>query len=213
MSLRKPLPAANVVLLLFGAGGHGRVVADAALLGGRWARIVASDRNPAVCHGELLPGIQLLDAQIAKSLEQVMHIAIGGNLAREREAGLWGDKRLVSIIHPLALVSQFSHISDGCFVAGGAVIGPGASIGIGSIVNHGSVVDHDVKVGAFSHIAPNATLGGDVKVGRRVLVGAGAVVLPSMAIADDVTVGAGAVVTTHLPEPGTYTGVPARKIQ
>jgi UDP-3-O-[3-hydroxymyristoyl] glucosamine N-acyltransferase len=73
-------------------------------------------------------------------------------------------------------------------------------------------VDHEAVVGAFSHIAPNASLGGQAKLGQRVLVGSGAVVLPSVVIGDDVTIGAGSVVTTHLLEPGTYAGAPARKI-
>ena len=205
--------AAGASLLLFGAGGHGRVVADAALLGKKWLHIAASDRNPLVCSGELLPGISLLPVQLAESLNLPVHIAIGNNLARLHEAQLWGHDRLISVIHPASMVSHFSSVAAGCYVAAGAVIGPGASIGVGVIINHGAVVDHDAQVGAFSHIAPNASLGGGVTIGQRVLVGAGAVVLPSLMIADDVVVGAGAVVTAHLAEPGSYAGIPARKIK
>ncbi|MBC7609388.1 MAG: acetyltransferase [Polaromonas sp.] len=206
-------PSSNACLLVFGAGGHGRVVADAALLESRCLRMVASDRDPAVCQGELLPGIALLDAEAAGQLSPVVHIAIGSNRSREHEASLWGHDCLVSVIHPAALVSPFSDIAVGCFIAAGAVIGPKARIDMGCIVNHSAVVDHDVHIGAFSHIAPNATLGGGVKVGQRVLIGSGAVVLPLLVIADDAVVGAGAVVRGDLLEAGTYAGVPARRIQ
>lgn len=202
----------DAALMVFGAGGQGRVVADAALCANRWLRVIASDRNQAACHGELLPGVPLLDDASARLLNPLLHIAIGNNHARERESALWGHGRLVSVIHPAALVSAFSDIADGCFVAAGAVVGPNARIGMGAIVNHGAVIDHDVAVGAFSHIAPNATLGGGVKVGQRVLIGSGAVVLPSVLIADDVIVGAGAVVHGNLLQAGTYAGVPARRI-
>ena len=80
-SATKPLS-----LVVFGAGGHGRVVADAALRGKCWTDIVASDRDPQRCHGELLPGINLLGMQELAALPYSVHIAIGNNLWREREA-------------------------------------------------------------------------------------------------------------------------------
>lgn len=201
------------MLLIFGAGGHGRVVADAALRSPNPPAIIASDRNPAACSGELLPSVALKDPDAAQLLDVAVHIAIGNNRAREKEAAFWGHERLVSVFHPLASLSPFGRVAAGSFVAASAVLAPGAVLGMGVIVNHGAVVDHDVQVGDFSHIAPNATLGGNARVGRRVLIGAGAVVLPSVSIADDVTVGAGAVVTADLTVAGTYAGLPARKMK
>ena len=211
MSFSKPI-IASATLLIFGAGGHGRVLVDAALLAQQWKLVVVSDRQLPENQNELLPGIRLLAADAAGKLDPLVHIAIGNNQSRQREAGQWGHERLVSVIHPAAMVSVFSSVQTGCFVAAGAVIGPLAQVGMGVIVNHGAVVDHDVEVGAFSHIAPNASLGGHVKLGQRVLIGSGAVVLPLIVIGDDVSVGAGSVVTSNLLESGTYAGIPARKI-
>lgn len=207
------IKAAATTLLLFGAGGHGRVLADAALGNPAWLKILASDRNPQMCHGELLPGVKLVLPETVLSLPMAVHVAIGNNLAREREASFWGAQRLVSIVHAAAVVSRFSQLGAGSFVAAGAVVAPGAMMGVGVIVNHAAVVDHDVQIGDFSHIAPHVTLGGAVVVGRRVLLGAGAVVLPSVQIVDDVIVGAGAVVTANIVQSGTYAGVPARRIK
>lgn len=211
MSSSKPIDA-GPPLLIFGAGGHGRVLVDAALLTHQWSRIVVSDRKLPDGQSELLPGVDLLTVAAALTLCPSVHVAIGNNQFRQKEAGAWGHERLVSVVHPAAVVSTFSSLGAGCFVAAGAVIGPSAHLGMGVIVNHGAVVDHDVEVGSFSHIAPNASLGGHVKLGQRVLVGSGAVVLPSIVMGDDVTVGAGSVVNAHLLEPGTYAGIPARKI-
>jgi sugar O-acyltransferase (sialic acid O-acetyltransferase NeuD family) len=205
------LVAEDLPLLFVGAGGHARVVADAALLSRRWPQVHACDRDPARASGALLPGVPLLTASAAGALVAGVHVAIGDNLAREREAAQWGHDRLVSVLHPSACVSSAARLGAGCFVAAGAIVAAGAELGICVIVNHAAVVDHDVSVGAFSHIAPNATLGGAVRIGQRVLVGAGAVVLPGLAIADDVVIGAGAVVCQALPVPGTYVGVPARR--
>ena len=202
-----------VSLMIFGAGGHGRVVADAALLVGGRAEVFASDGNPSYCQGELLPGVALRAVATSDSEDVVVHIAIGNNFSRQKEASFWGHDRLATVVHPAATISPFATLGGGCFVAAGAIVGPAASIGTGVIINHGAVVDHDVEVGSFSHIAPNAALGGHVKTGQRVLVGAGAVVLPLKVIGDDVTIGAGTVVNRDLLESGVYAGIPVRKIQ
>lgn len=199
-------------LLIFGAGGHGRVVTDAALLAGHWPRVLASDRDPARCGGELLPGVALLPPADAVPVATAIHIAIGNATGREREVVALAG-RLVSVIHPQATVSPFAQLGAGCFVAARAVVAPAARLGVSVIVNHGAVVDHDVTVGDFCHIAPLVALGGAVQIGRRVLVGSGSTILPGVHIADDVVVGAGAVVADHLLEPGVYAGVPARRLK
>ena len=201
-------------LVILGAGGHGKVVADAALARGAWARVVATDRNPARCRGELLPGVILLPLDAALALPDAdFHVAIGSAEARERESDLLVGRALASIIHPAATVSPHAAIEAGCFVAAQSVVAPAAMLGRGVIANHGAVIDHDVQVGAFSHIAPRAALGGESRVGRGVLVGAGASVLPGVRICDGVTLGAGTVVLGTIGEPGVYAGVPARRVR
>ena len=200
-------------LIVFGAGGHGRVVADAAFLEGCWTNIVVTDGNASTCQGELLPGFPLIQEQSARKLVAVIHIAIGNNIARQKIAATWNSQHLVSVVHPLAAVSRFSAIGFGCFVAAAAVVGPAANLGRCVIINHGAVVEHDVAIADFSHISENAILGGHVKVGQRALIGPGVVVLPSLTIGEDVTVNPGAVVSGNLLQPGIYSGNPARKIQ
>lgn len=200
-------------LLIFGAGGHGRVVADAALAAGQWLRVLASDRDAARCTGELLAGVPLLPAYAATASAASIHVAIGNASHRAREIAALPEGLLASVVHPRASVSRHSTLGPGCFIAAQAVVGPNASLGVSVIVNHGAVVDHDVCVGDFSHIAPLAALGGGAQLGRRVLVGSGASVLPGVRIGDDVVIGAGAVVARDLPEAGTYAGVPARRLK
>ncbi len=201
------------VLLLFGAGGHGCVVADAAQQQGAWRQIHASDRDPARCVGELLSGVALADVPSAQALQAGIHVSIGGNAAREREAVQWGLGRLVSVCHPAAAVSPHARLDPGCFVAARAVVAPRAHVGMGAIINHGAVLDHDSTAGAFSHVAPGAVMGGGARIGARVLLGAGTVLLPGISVADDVVVGAGSVVAQPLLQAGTYAGVPARRIR
>ncbi len=200
-------------LLILGAGGHGRVVADAALASGAWSRVFACDRDPARATGELLSGVSQvsIDARFVQSC--MLHVAIGRAANREKETAATSDREHATVVHPHASVSSHSSILAGCFVAAQAVVAPGAAIGRAVIVNHGAIVDHDVVIGEFSHIAPGAVLGGGVHVGRRVLVGAGATVLPGIRIADDVIIGAGAVVADTIVQAGVYAGVPARRMK
>lgn len=199
-------------LLVFGAGGHGRVVADAALAEGRWGQVRVTDRDAAKVGSVLLPGLRVEAPADALAGSAFVHVAIGSAGARAREA-LASGRPLATVLHPHASASPFATLGEGCFVAARAVLAPGARIGMAVIVNHGAVVDHDVHVGAFSHIAPQAALGGGVHVGERVLLGTGACVLPGVRIADDVVVGAGAVVREDIDGPGTWAGVPARRVR
>jgi sugar O-acyltransferase (sialic acid O-acetyltransferase NeuD family) len=200
-------------LLILGAGGHGRVVADAAASSGAWKRVIGSDREPARCSGALIPGVDVLALDHALALASFVHIAIGEAEARRREAAAVAPLELATVVHAKASVSSYAAVAEGCFVAAQAVVAAGASLGRAVIVNHGAVVDHDVRVGDFSHIAPLAALGGGVQIGSGVLIGSGASVLPGMRIGDGIVVGAGAVVGEDLSEPGVYAGVPARKLK
>lgn len=199
-------------LLIFGAGGHGRVVADAARAEGATG-LLASDRNHGLCQGELLPGIALrLPNTPSVTQAKALHVAIGHNTARERESKALGVQRLHTVCHPAASVSPFAQLGAGSFVAAQAVVAPGAELGLGVIVNHGAVVDHDCRVGDFAHIAPGAVLGGGVRIGTRVLLGSGAVVQPGLTVVADAVIGSGAVVCQNIDTPGTYVGVPARRV-
>jgi sugar O-acyltransferase (sialic acid O-acetyltransferase NeuD family) len=200
-------------LVILGAGGHGRVVADAALLQGAWTRVVDTDGDPVRCTVELLTGVSLLSLAQARALGAQFHVAIGRAEAREREVAAWRGHAMPAVVHPRASVSRFAEIGAASFVAAQAVVAPRARVGVSVIVNHGAVVDHDCEVGDFTHVAPQAALGGGVKIGARVLVGAGACVLPGLSVCEGVTLGAGAVVNEPITEPGVYAGVPARRIR
>ena len=200
-------------LLIFGAGGHGRVVADAAVRQGSWQQVHASDRDPARCNADLLPGIAMSTPDAALSSAQAVHIGIGDCASRRREAEKIGVHKLVSVVHPQASVSAHAVVGAGSFIAAQAVVAPTATLGLCVIVNHGAVADHDVVIGDYCHIAPGAVLGGKVRVGAGTLVGAGATVLPGVSICEGAVIGAGAVVRKDVTEPGTYAGVPAGRIR
>lgn len=200
-------------LLVFGAGGHGKVVAEAALASGEWAMVLATDAQADAPRGDLVPGVPVVAHTDPRLAQADVHVAIGSGAARAREAARLGRHRLVTVVHPRASLSPSARLAPGCFVAAQAVVGPLAQVGEGVILNHGSVVDHDCVVGDYTHVAPRVAMGGASALGARVVAGAGAVLLPGVHVGDDVILGAGAVVCADLPHTGTYVGVPARRVK
>lgn len=200
-------------LCIFGAGGLGKVVYDAAILSGEFNKIQVVDSN------EDLNGCSFFDTHIISPIpesdliENYVHIAIGNNEIRLT----WGcffeklGKKLVSIVHPHSSVSLFSKIESGVFISAQAVVAPHAVVEKGTIVNHGAIIDHDCMIGQWCHICPGSRLGGGVKVGNSVLIGAGSTVLPGIEIGHNAVIGAGAVVTKAVQPGTTVVGVPAKR--
>lgn len=198
-------------LVIIGAGGHGKVVADIAKLN-NYTSISFLDDAPgaAECGGYPVAG-QVKDA--ARYSDCEFAVAIGNAAVRREKQELVASLgiRAAVLIHPAAVIAEDSVIGEGTVVMAGAVINPGAVVGKGCIVNTCASVDHDCVLADYVHIAVGAHLAGNVAVGEGTWIGAGAVVSNNVAVAGGCTVGAGAVVVRDLTEPGTYIGVPARK--
>lgn len=202
-------------LILVGAGGHARVVFDAARAAQPKAEIEVRDDRPRPTESVFGDCPILTPSWPGEGVNgKRVHVAIGDREARQRLAELWvaGGATLVEICHPRAIVSGTARLEAGAFVAANAVVGPAATVGRGAIVNHAAVVDHDCRIGDWCHVAPGAILGGEVVVGAGALVGAGAVVLPGVQIGAGAKIGAGAVVTRTVAAGAVVVGVPARGV-
>ncbi len=155
-------------LLIIGGGGHGKVVADAALLSG-WDEIVFADaRYPELPQVRNWPVIST-ESALNKPMADIdgVVIAIGHNRTRiaiqQRLSNLGWP--IVTIIHPRATVSPFAQIGVGTVLFAGAVVNVDAVVGAAAIINTGAVVEHDCVLGAGVHVSPNAALAGGVTVG------------------------------------------------
>ena len=192
-------------LAILGAGGHGRVVADAAAVGG-WDQIAFFDDHVASAQGTLAA---LLDS--LNEFDGVI-VAIGANRFRRRAALHLATRQapMVNILHPSAVISPSARLGTGVFAAPLAVAGPNADIGDGAILNTSSSVDHDARIGPYAHIAPGAHLSGAVSVGTGTWIGVGSAMRESVAVGDWTMVGAGSVVVRDLPARCIAYGNPAR---
>jgi len=196
-------------ILLYGAGGHGKVVLDAISRLGLRAVIADDDMDKK---SRNLMGIPIITMDNVNHDDmKTVHVAIGDNDTREMvvQKLLNSGWVLETVIHPLAVISEHSEIKRGTFLAASVIVGPDTEIGQCTIVNHGAVIDHDCIIGDFCHIAPNSTLGGAVVIGDSVLIGSGAVILPGVCVGDGAIVGAGAVVTCDIESGKVVVGIPA----
>lgn len=192
-------------LVILGAGGHGRVVADIAEACGYGQISFLDDRWPEIIQSGAwrVTGSGTADEPYA--------LGIGDNQTRLRllEATP-GDP--VTLVHPSAVVSPHAQLGAGCVICAGAVVGAFARLGPGSIVNTSASVDHDCDLEAGVHISPGARLGGGVSVGSRSWIGIGAAVREYTRLGTDTVIGAGAAVIRDVPDNTRMGGVPAKEL-
>ncbi len=201
----------SLSLLIYGAGGHAQVVADAIQANGWHVQGFCADGvtgHPSVSN--VLAGLDELGAAAFAHCEII--VAIGSNPAREQVARRLGPVAFATVVHPTCVVSTSVDIGVGTFVAHGAIVGASTVLGRHTIVNTGAAVSHDCVVEDYAHIAPRATVGEHARIGQGALVGAAAIIRPGVCVGRGATVGAGTVVRNDVPDGVTVVGNPARFI-
>lgn len=195
-------------LVIIGASGHGKVVADIARKNGYDEILFLDDNvNCTACGNDPVIG----GSDRYRDFDCDMVVAIGNAKVRQRlqEKLEAAGKSVVVLIHPDAVIADDVTIGAGTVVMAGAVINSASIIGKGCIINTCASVDHDCVAAHYVHISVGAHLAGTVTVGARTWIGIGAVVSNNLTITADCMVGAGAVVVRDLTERGVYKGVPA----
>ncbi|EOP47804.1 sialic acid O-acetyltransferase NeuD family sugar O-acyltransferase [Bacillus cereus VDM053] len=201
-------------LLIIGASGHGKVIADIALKMNKWQSIAFLDDNESV---ESSMGIEIIDnsASILKYVDDYdLFVGIGNNAIREKIQRQLEvvEASIPVVIHPSAIIGEQVYLGAGTVVMAGAVINCCTKVGKGCIINTASTIDHDNVIEDYVHISPGAHLAGTVKVGRGTWLGVGSIVSNNINITSECKIGAGAVVIGDITETGNYVGVPAKRI-
>jgi len=194
-------------VIVIGAGGHGRVIADIVTLSGDVVLGFLDDKDPNEFPNITILG-KLTDIDRFKQ-EASFIIGIGNNHIRKQLMESL-DVNWYTAIHPTAVIASDVKIEEGSAVMANTVINTGSKIGRGVIVNTAATVDHDSVLANYVHISPGAHLGGTVNVGPGTWIGIGAVVSNNVDICGSCIVGAGALVIHPIILKGVYIGVPAR---
>lgn len=203
--------AKNVVII--GAGGHAKVIADIIIKSGDNLIGFLDDnieKDTVIIAGYKVIGN--LNNRFILNKEYKFIIAIGDNKKRKDIVDKTPDMNFYKAIHPNAQIGLDVEIEEGTVIMANAVINSSAKIGKHCIINSGAIIEHDNIIKDYVHISPNSSLGGTITVGECTHIGIGAVIKNNINICDKCTIGAGAVVVNNIKEEGTYIGVPAKKI-
>jgi sugar O-acyltransferase (sialic acid O-acetyltransferase NeuD family) len=163
-------------LLIVGAGGHGRVLAETAELLGQWDSIAFLDDRSDVDTVMDYKIIGKID-EYAKFQNDYEHCVVGIGHNEDRLDLIYclikvGYKVPV-IIHPKAIVSKYSSIMPGSVILAGAVVSANTNIGTGCIININCCIDHDCIVYDGVHISSGAVIRSGCSIGKLSYIGAG----------------------------------------
>ena len=159
-------------LLLVGAGGFGRMVAEQAML--QYNCAFVDDGQPV---GAEICGIQvvgsLADLSELRKEYGLLVVGIGNNQFRAqvyKKAKALGYA-FPNIIAPSAYSSPFAQIGCGCVLMQNACIQNGSAIGNGVLMNAGTEVHCGATVEDYVLLYTNSTIRTGAKVGRYARIG------------------------------------------
>jgi sugar O-acyltransferase (sialic acid O-acetyltransferase NeuD family) len=187
-------------LLIVGAGGHGRAVADVAAASG-WT--VAGFIEPGGAGSA--PDVIGADADLPACVSRyrIDGAVVGvGNTALGRRVEIFERLR--------AVVSRSARLGAGGVVFPGVVVGAGVLVGDNAVLYSGAIVEHGCRLADHVYLSPSVVLSGEVTVEDGAFLGAGAIVVPRVVVGKQAVVGAGAVVLQDIGAGETVKGVPAR---
>jgi sugar O-acyltransferase (sialic acid O-acetyltransferase NeuD family) len=201
-------------LLIIGASGHGKVVAEIALKMNKWEVIAFLDDDENIKTSLGFSVIGKSNEAIKYKNDWDIFIGIGNNTTRESiQKKLENEGATIpTLMHPSAVIGEKVELGTGSVVMAGAIVNCFTKVGKGCIINTGSTLDHDNFIEDFVHISPGVHLAGTVKVGQGSWLGIGSVVSNNINIIAGCKIGAGAVVIKDINETGIYIGTPAKRL-
>ena len=120
--------------------------------------------------------------------------------------------RFATLIDPKVNISKRVSVGEGSIICAGSIITVDICIGRHNIINLDCTIGHDAVLADFVTLYPSVNVSGQVKIGECTEVGTGANIIQGKRIEDRTVIGAGAVLVRDIETPGTYIGVPARKL-
>lgn len=192
-------------MLIYGAGGHAKVIYDCLNSQGIELKAVFDDNTKLKSFLKLNIVTPYTESLFA---EDDMIIGIGSNKIRNSLANSVNHS-FGNAIHKTALMAQSTMMGEGSVVLMRSVIQTDSKLGNHVIINTGAIVEHDCVIEDFVHIGPGAVICGHVKIGAGAFVGANATILPGLSIGQWASVGAGAVVLNDVHDGVKVAGNPA----
>ena len=191
-------------IYIYGASGHGLVVADIARTCGYDDVIFVDDGDNEY------PSFE----DIKRTSGISIAFGIGSNSIRAKlfEKVQNNGFQIVSLIHPSSIISPSATIGKGTVIMPNVVVNAKATIGDGVILNSSCVVEHECMIDDFVHISPKVALAGDVKVGKFTHIGIGSNVIQGIIIGNNTVIGAGSTVVKNIGNFKKAYGNPCKEV-
>ena len=205
-------------IVIIGAGGHGREVADI-LKGQDQTEVIGFIDDNRDLQGSEFDGLRVLgdwswiDGQQKSGIAVVCAVGLPQLRRRLTKRAESLGLSFADAISPLAYISPSASLGKGVMVFPYCAINAGAFVESHSILNVAATVSHDTKIGRYATVNPGAHIGGNVVIGEGCYIGIGANLIHGQSVGEWSVVGAGAVVTSDLPANVTAVGVPAKTIK
>lgn len=199
------------LVIIIGASGHGKVVADIIRKSGDKVYGFLDDNTELNDTFLGFPILGTVDSYAKYRNIAEFVIAIGDAEIRNAISQKIRGVNIYTAIHPMAIISDLDvTIGKGTVIMANAVINSGSRIGEFCIINTGAIVEHDNVIEDYVHVSVGAKLAGTVHVGKFTWIGIGAVVSNNLKICENCVIRAGAVVVEDIIKSGNYQGVPAK---
>lgn len=192
---------------LYGASGHGKVVAEIAEITGEKIDGFI-DKDISITVVWKYPVFHFFPENVEKLI-----ISIGNNKIRSEISKWTANTEFGTLIHPSSEISSRAFIDKGTVIMANTSINSEAKIGKHCILNTACSIDHECEIADYVHISPLAAIAGGVKIGEGTHIGIGAVIIQGITIGKWCTIGAGAVIIKDVPDGVTVVGNPGRIIK
>ena len=172
-------------LLLVGAGGFGRMVAEQAML--QYDCVFVDDGQTV---GTEICGIPVVgkisDLPKLHTNYKLLVVGIGNNKFRTQvyEKAKSFGYTFPNIIAPSAYISPYAKLGRGCVILQNACIQNGAVVGNGVLLNAGTEVHCDANVGDYALIYTNSVVRTGAAVGSYVRIGSNCTICNNAIVPD-----------------------------
>ena len=190
----------NIPIIILGAGGHAKVIAEALIQAGFKVKgLTSPDKSRNVTFfglkvlgtDEILSNFSPSEVMLANGIGTLPGGKLRWKLAkRMRENGFV----FTQVIHPSSVVALDVELAEGVQIMAGSVIQTNVRIGQDSIINTGTLIDHDCQIAENCHIAPGVVCSGGVKIGKGTHLGTGTTVIQNISIGRNTVIGAGTTI-------------------
>jgi sugar O-acyltransferase (sialic acid O-acetyltransferase NeuD family) len=195
-------------IIIFGAGGHSKVIID-----------LINELNIYTIIGiyddikkGTFEGINILTNYDNISADEYI-IGIGDNNIRKKIYEKFKTLKWATLIHPRSIISKSAIINKGTVIFAGAIIQPYVIIEKHCIINTNCNIDHESNISNFVSICPGVTICGNVNIGELSFIGANTTIIQNIFVGKNCIVGAGTVIIKNVNNNSKIVGNPARLLK